>query len=74
MIKTCITNTILYNVKKRELRETAPEGCCLTLSHFQAGKDIQIVKAQSLRYLNATKGLKALLHYALFHSCFFLFS
>ena len=28
-----ITNTILYIVKKRELRETAPEGCCLTLSN-----------------------------------------
>ena len=27
-----ITNTILYIVKKRELRETAPEGCCLTLN------------------------------------------
>ena len=26
-----ITNTILYIVKKREVREKAPAGCCLTL-------------------------------------------
>ena len=28
-----ITNTILNIVNKWELRETAPEGCCLTLSN-----------------------------------------
>ena len=37
------TNIILYIAKKRELRETAPEVCCLTLrrdSYLRRGRSL----------------------------------
>ena len=46
------TNIILYIAKKRELRETAPEVCCLTLSELSMAKKCKEKKHFSISLLS----------------------